>query len=80
MKMLSLITYPMSFQACKIFVCLRNTISYILDENQEACDCPTDYQVINTVKVQKSMKNIVRILHQPSGVQSECNEATKIFE
>ncbi len=80
MKMLSLITYPMSFQTCKSFDRLQNTISYILDENREACDCPTDYQVNNTVKVQKSMKNIVRILHLPSRVQSECNEAMNIFE
>ncbi len=28
----------MSFQTCKSFVHLRNTIEYILDENQKACD------------------------------------------
>ncbi len=69
----------MSFQTCKSLVCLRNTILYILDENQEACDCPIDCQVINTVKAQKSMKGIVKIVHLPSVVQSECYEATRIL-
>ncbi len=56
----------MSFQTRKSFVSLRNTIYDILDENREACDCPIDCQVNNTVKAQKSMKDIVRmsICHQ----------------
>ncbi len=55
----------------------RNTISYILDENREACNCPIDCQVNNTVKAQKSMKSIVRIVQLHSVVQSEFNEATR---
>ncbi len=39
------------------------TQRYILDENREACDCPIDCQTIKTVKAQKSIKNIVRIVH-----------------
>ncbi len=31
----------MSFQSHKSFVRLQNTISDILDENREACDCPS---------------------------------------
>ncbi len=50
----------MSFQTRKIFVRLRNTIQDILDENREACDCPIDCQVNNTVKAQKNMKDIVK--------------------
>ncbi len=59
----------MYFQTRKSFVCLRNTIEDILDENREACDCPIDCQVNNTVKAQKSMKDIVKIVHLPSVVQ-----------
>ncbi len=55
----------MSFQTCKSFVRLQNTIQDILDENREACDCRT----INTVKAQKRMKDIVKIVHLPSVVQ-----------
>ncbi len=43
------------------------------------CDCPIDCQVINTVKAQKSMKSIVRVVHLPSVVQSEFYEATRIL-
>ncbi len=49
------------------------------DENQEACDCLIDCQVNNTVKVHKSMKSIVKIVHLPSVVQSELYEATRIL-
>ncbi len=41
----------------------------MLDKNQEACDCPIDCQTICTVKAQKSMKDIVRIVNLPSVVQ-----------
>ncbi len=58
----------MSFQTCKSFVRPRNTIYDILDENREACDCPIDCQVINTVKAQKSMKSIVRNQDSPSAI------------
>ncbi len=68
----------MSFQLQKIFARLRNTIKDILDENREACDCPIDCQVNYTVKAQKSMKNIARILHLPSVVQFKCYEVTRI--
>ncbi len=51
----------------------------IFYENREACDCPIDCQTINTVKAQKSMKDIVRIVHLPSVVQSELYEATRIL-
>ncbi len=69
----------MSFQLHKIFVRLRNTIKYILDKNQEACDCPFDCQVNTTVEVQKIMKSIAREVHLPSVVQSEFYEATIIL-
>ncbi len=59
----------MSFQTCKSFVRLRKTISDICDENREACDSPIDCQVNNTVKAQKSMKDIAKIVHLPSVVQ-----------
>ncbi len=58
----------MSFQTRKSFVRLRNTIKDILEENREACDCLIDCQVINTVKDQKSIKGIVKIVHLPSVV------------
>ncbi len=67
----------MSFQTRKSFVRLRKTIEDILDENWDACDCPIDCQVINTVKAQKTMKDIVKIVHLPSVVQLEYNEATR---
>ncbi len=50
----------MSLQTHKSFVRLRNTISDILDEGREACDCHIDCQTINTVKAQKS---VVRLTH-----------------
>ncbi len=48
-----------------------------MDEIREACDCPIDCIVNCTVKVHKRMKSIVRIVHPPSVVQSEFNEATR---
>ncbi len=42
------------------------------------CDC-IDCQVSNTVKAQKSMKDIIKIVHLPSVVQSEFYEATRIL-
>ncbi len=45
----------------------------------EACDCPIDCQVNYTVKAQKSIKNILKIVHLPSVVQSEFYEATRIL-
>ncbi len=50
----------MSFQTRESFVRLRNTIQNILGENRVACDCPIYCQVNNTVKAQKSMKDIVK--------------------
>ncbi len=69
----------MSFQTRKSFVRPRNRIEDILNENQEACDCPIDCIVNCTVKAQKSMKSIVRIVYLPSVVQSEVYEATRIL-
>ncbi len=46
---------------------------------REASDSPIDCQVNNTVKAQKSMKGIVKIVHLPSVVQSELYEATRII-
>ncbi len=69
----------MLFQIRKILICLRNTIKYILDEFREACDCPIDCQVTLIVKVQKSMKSNVKIVHLSSVVQSEWYVATKIL-
>ncbi len=48
-----------------------------MDGNREACDCPFDCMVNYTVKVQKNMKNIVKIAHLPLVGQSEFNEATR---
>ncbi len=67
----------MSFQTRKSFVRLR--IQDILDDNREACDCPINCQANSTVKAQNSMKNIVKIVHLPSVVQSELYEATRII-
>ncbi len=55
MNILEFITYvpksfQTSFQTCKSFVHLRNTIDDILDENPKACDCPIDCQVNCKVK------------------------------
>ncbi len=50
----------------------------MLDENRENRDCPTDCQVNDTVKAQKRMKNLIKILNLPSVVQSELYEATRI--
>uniref|UniRef100_A0A8C1QGM6 Phosphatidylinositol-3,4,5-trisphosphate-dependent Rac exchange factor 2 n=1 Tax=Cyprinus carpio TaxID=7962 RepID=A0A8C1QGM6_CYPCA len=60
-------------------VSLSKLSFYILDENREACDCPIDCQGINSVKAQKSMKDIVKIVHLPSEVQSQFYEATRIL-
>ncbi len=46
---------------------------------RKACDCLIDCKVIYTVKVQKNMKSIARILHLPSVVQSDCYAATRIL-
>ncbi len=40
-------------------------------------DCAIDCKVNYTVNAQKSMKSIVRMVHLPSVVQSEFNEATR---
>ncbi len=55
----------MSFQTRKSVVHFKNTIEDILDESQEACDCPIECQVI------KSMKDIIKIVHLPSVIKSE---------
>ncbi len=65
----------MSFQTRKIYISFF--FVDILDDNRDACDCPIDCIVNCTVKIQKSMKSIVRIVHLPSVVQSEFNEATR---
>ncbi len=73
----------MSFQIHKSFVLLRDIYKLyykdILDKNREACDCPIDCQVSNTVKVQKRMKSIARVVRLSSVVQSEFYEATRIL-
>ncbi len=69
----------MLFQTYKSFVHLRNTIWDDLDKSQEACDCPIDCQVTLTIKAQKRINDIVKIVHLPSVVQSECYEATRIL-
>ncbi len=48
-------------------------------KNREACDCPIDCQVNNTVKAQKSMKDIVKIVHLPSVVQPQHYEDRRII-
>ncbi len=69
----------MSFQLHKSFVRLQHTIKDILDKNREACDCPIDCQVSNTVEVQKSMKSIARVVHLPSVAQPEFYLVTRIL-
>ncbi len=69
----------MSFQSHKSLV--RRSVRNLryFGWKPEACDCPIDYQVKNTVKAQKSMKGIVKIVHLPSVVQSEFYEVTRIL-
>ncbi len=52
-------------------------VKITLDKNREACDCPIDCQVSNTV--QKSMKSSAKVVHLSSVVQSEFYEATRIL-
>ncbi len=58
----------MSFQTRKSFIHLRNTILDILDDIL-VFGCLIDCQVNDTFKAQKSMKDIVKIVHLPSVVQ-----------
>ncbi len=44
-----------------------------------ACDCPIDRQVNNTVKAQKRMKDIVKIVHLPSVVQRNVMKLREYF-
>ncbi len=53
----------MSFQTCKSFVHLRKHNLRYFGWKPGGCDCPIDCQVNNTVKAQKSMKNIAKIVH-----------------
>ncbi len=82
MKILSLITYPHVVPSKKL--CLSS------EHNLRYCGwkpgglffffaCPIDCPVNSTVKAQKRMKNIVRIVHLPSVVQSELYEVTRIL-
>ncbi len=70
---------PCRSKPVKALFVFRPQNFYILDENREACDCPIDCQVILTVKAQKSMKSIVRIVHLLSVVQSEFYDMTRIL-
>ncbi len=58
----------MSFQTRKSFIHLRNTILDILDDIL-VFGCLIDCQVNDNFKAQKSMKDIVKIIHLPSVVQ-----------
>ncbi len=78
MNTLLLITYPHVVPVKALFV-FGKTFEDIVDEKRETCDCFIDCQVSNTVKAQKSMKDIVRIVHLLSVVQSECYEATRLL-
>ncbi len=69
----------MSFQTPKSFVRLQNTIYDILVEYRKDCERPIDCQVKKTFKAQKSMKDIVKIVHLPSEVQSEFYEAMRML-
>ncbi len=66
----------MSFQTIKALFVFRTQFKIFWMKNREACDCPIDCQVNYTVKAQKSMKGIVRIVHLPSVVQPVLYEAT----
>ncbi len=72
MKMLSLITYP---RVVSISLKLRSSSEHNLRYFRwKPGGCPIDCQVMNTVKAQKSMKDIVKILHLPSVVQPQFSE------
>ncbi len=69
----------MSFQTHKTFVHLRNTNYDIFYAFWELSEPPIDSNVITTIKVQKSSKEIGKIIHVTSGVQLSFNEATRIL-
>ncbi len=69
----------MSFQTQKSFIIFQNTIYDILNKTREACDCPIDCQTTNTVKAQKRIKNLIRIVHLSSVVQPTRYETTRIL-
>ncbi len=62
-KFCNLSLSPMWLQTRKSFVRLREHNVRYFDENREACESTIDCQVNNTVKAQKSMKDIVKIVH-----------------
>ncbi len=68
-----------SLKPIKALFVFRTQFKVFLDANREACVCPIDCQVNNTVKVQKSIKHIIKIVHMPSVVQSDWYEATIII-
>ncbi len=63
LKFCNLSLSPMWLQTRKSFVRLREHNVRYFDENREACESTIDCQVNNTVKAQKSMKDIVKIVH-----------------
>ncbi len=56
---------PCRFKPVKVLFVFWTQFKIFWMKNWEACDCPIDSQVNNTVKVQKSMKDIVRKVHLP---------------
>ncbi len=78
-KMLSFLTYPcvVSKPAKASFFFVTQFKIFWMRTGR--LDCPFHCQVINTVKAQKSMKDIIKIVHLPSVVQYEFYEATRIL-
>ncbi len=69
----------MSFQTHKTFVHLCNTNYDIFYEIQELSDPPSEGNATPTFKVQKSRKDIIKIVHVTTVVQPSFFEATRIL-
>ncbi len=69
----------MSFQTRKTSNLFGTQIKNILDLIQELSGPPIDSKGPYTIKVQKGTKNIVKVVHVTSVVQSECYEVTRIL-
>jgi len=59
----------MLFHTCKIFVHLQNTNEDIFDKIREVSDSSIDSNIINTFKVQKDTKDIVKTVDVTAVVQ-----------
>ncbi len=69
----------MPFQTRKTSNLFGTQIKNVLDLIQELSGPPIDSKGPYTIKVQKGTKNIVKVVHVTSVVQSECYEVTRIL-